>query len=139
MWRTCKNNLPTNYCLKRKRVITEDKYLMCGKSKSAMHILWDCKFVAEFWRESSLTLPNLNNPQRDFIDVLWELREDQKDIDWKIFVTTVWCLLKNKNSFKHEGRCKQTKTIVGVAEILAEEFCQYTPLPRAHCVMDGTR
>lgn len=49
---------------------------MCGKSESSRHILWDCNFVAEVWRESNLTLPNPNNLQRVFIDVVWKLRED---------------------------------------------------------------
>ena len=123
MWRACRNILPMNYCLKSRKVITEDKCLMCGKSESSRHILWDCNFVAEVWRESSLTLPNPNNLQRVFIDVVWKLREDQR-VDWEIFATTTWCLWKNRNLFKHEGRCKQTKTIAREAEILVKEFRQ---------------
>ena len=96
------------------------------KSESSKHILWDCNFIIEVWRESSLTLPNPNNPQHVFIDVVWKLREDQR-VDWEIFAPTAWCLWKNKNLFKHEGRCKQTKTIAREAEILVEEFCQYIP------------
>ena len=53
---------------------------------------------------------------------LWRLRDIQSEVDWEIFATTAWCLWKNRNLIKYEGRGKPTKAIVGEAENLVEEF-----------------
>ena len=41
MWRACKNILPTNYCLKLKKIPMEDTYGACGKVQSLGHAFWD--------------------------------------------------------------------------------------------------
>ena len=43
MWRACKNILPTNYCLKLKKIPMEDTYGACGKVQSLGHAFWDCE------------------------------------------------------------------------------------------------
>ena len=37
MWRACKNILPTNHCLWRRKVTTEDECVFCGMSESLGH------------------------------------------------------------------------------------------------------
>ena len=47
-------------------------------------------------------------------------------MDWEIFATTAWCLWKNRNSVKYEGRGKPTKAITREAETVVEEFHMLT-------------
>lgn len=71
---------------------------------------------------SNLTLLNLPNSQKEFIDVVWFLRETQKVVNWDLFAITTWSLWNNRNSVKHEGRCKPAKQIAREALNLAKEF-----------------
>ena len=45
-----------------------------------------------------------------------------REINWECFATTAWCIWKNINSLKFEGRGKAGKLIVKEAEMLVEEF-----------------
>ena len=111
MWRACKNTLPTNYSLKLKRIPMEDACGVCGKVKSSGHALWDCEVAEAVWRESKLTLPKFRSPLRDFLDVVWKIWEDRRDISWETFATTAWCIWKNRNATKFEGRNKAGKMV----------------------------
>ena len=94
---------------------------MCGGCESSGHILWDCKFAKEVWKEAELGLPVLNHPIRDFVDVVWALRERKVDLDWVLFAITAWLIFNNRNSFKHEGKCKEAKIIAKEARELGKE------------------
>ena len=111
MWRACKNTLPTNYSLKLKRIPMEDACGVCGKVKSSGHALWDCEVAEAVWRESKLTLPKFRSPLRDFLDVVRKIWEDRRDISWETFATTAWCIWKNRNATKFEGRNKARKMV----------------------------
>ena len=75
LWRACKNILPTNYRLARRKVVNWNGCVLCGEKESLGHVLWDCKVASEVWKESGFTFPSWKNTQRDFIDVYWKLRE----------------------------------------------------------------
>jgi len=122
MWRARKSILPTNYNLKLRKVTTEDKCVVYGKPESSGHILWDCVFAVDVWKETRLNLPKFQNPQRDFIDVAWRLRDVQSEVVWEIIATMAWCLWKNRNSVKYEGKGKPTKAIAREAKTVVEEF-----------------
>ena len=62
LWRACKNILPTNYNLKLRKVAIEDKCAVCGNPKSSGHVLWDCVFAIDIWKETRLILPKFQNP-----------------------------------------------------------------------------
>ena len=111
MWRACKNILPTNYGLKLKRIPMEDACGVCGKVKSSGHALWDCEVAEAVWKESKLTLPKFRSPLRDFLDVVRKIWEDRRDISWETFATTAWCIWKNRNATKFEGRNKARKMV----------------------------
>ena len=59
--------------------------------------------------------------------MVWRLRDVQSEVDWDLFATTAWCLWKNRNSVKFEGRGKPTKVIAGEAEALVAEFRNLNP------------
>lgn len=75
VWRACKNILPKNYNPKLRKMAIGDKCVLCGKFKSSGHIIWDCKFAANVWKETRLNISKFRNPQRNFIDVVWRLRD----------------------------------------------------------------
>ena len=58
MWRVCKDILPTNLGLKRRKIQGEDVCGVCGKMESSGHVLWECEMAEAVWRESKLVLPN---------------------------------------------------------------------------------
>ena len=92
MWRACKNILPTNHCLWRRKVSTEDDCVFCGMSESSGHALWDCWMVEAVWKESKMVLPKVCHPNRDFIDVIWKGWVDRKELEWDRLACTAWCI-----------------------------------------------
>lgn len=69
LWRACKNILPTNYCLAKRKVVNWDGCVLCGEKESSGPVLWDCRVASEVWKESDFTFLSWKNTQRDFIDV----------------------------------------------------------------------
>ena len=122
MWRACKNILPTNFGLKLKKIQVEDVCGICGKVESSGHVLWDYEVAEVVWRESKLVLPKLQNPLWDFIEVVWKIWGDRREISWESFATTTWCIWKNRNAVKFEGSGKTGKLTAKEAKILVEEF-----------------
>ena len=53
---------------------------VCRKVESSGHVLWDCEVAEAVWRESKLVLPKLQRPLRDFIEVVWKIWEDRREI-----------------------------------------------------------
>ena len=75
-----------------------------------------------FGGSQNFPLSMFRSPLRDFIDVVWKIWEDKREISWETFATTAWCIWKNRNSIKFEGWCKVVKAITKEAELLVEEF-----------------
>lgn len=48
------------------------------------------KLQREVWKEAELVLPVLNQPTRDFVDVVWALKERKVDLNWDLFAITAW-------------------------------------------------
>ena len=109
LWRACKNILPTNFCLASRRVASDSSCGFCGVYESLSHALWDCAIVAEVWKEVGLNLLKLNQPTKEFIDVVWMLKERESVSDWELFTIMAWMVWNNRHAFKHESRCKDPK------------------------------
>ena len=124
LWRACKNILPTNLCLTARKVVSDSSCGFCGGFESSGHALWDCEIAAGVWREIGLKLPKLNQPMKDFTDVVWTLYEKNGVSDWELFVITAWMIWNNKNTFKHEGKCKDPKKIAMEAKEYAKEVAE---------------
>ena len=61
LWRACKDILPTNHCLARRKVTFEDRCAAYGEKESSAHALWECGLVSEEWKESGIKFPRWIN------------------------------------------------------------------------------
>ena len=93
----------------------------CGGCELSDHALWDCVVAAEVWKEVGINLPNLKQPMKNFIDVVWSFKKRDKVSDWELFAITAWMVWNNRNMFKHEGRGKDPKRIALKAKEYAKE------------------
>lgn len=105
-----------------RKVCIDDRCGFCGGYESSGHILWNCKVAVEVWKEAELGLPVPNQPIRDFVDVVWALKERKVDLDWDLFAITAWLIWNNRNSFKYEGKCKEARRIAKEARDLGQEM-----------------
>ena len=124
LWRACKNILPTNFCLTFRSVALDSSCGFYGGYESSGHALWDCAIAAKVWKGVGLNLPKLNQPMKEFIDVVWTLNERKGVLDWELFAITAWMVWNNRNTFKHEGRCKDPKKIAMEAKEYAKEVAK---------------
>lgn len=58
----------------------------------------------------------MDHPTKEFIDVVWTLKERKRVTDWVLFANMAWHIWNNRNAFKHEGRCKEAKSIAKEAQ-----------------------
>ena len=114
----------------------DEKCDICGSAKSSGHALWSCKIAEAVWSCTRLKLPCFQEPPRDFIDIMWKIKERGTGFNWELFVITVWCLWNNRNQVRHGGQCKNHEVIVKEATDYMKEFqsiiqTQETPSPPA--------
>ncbi|XP_075658968.1 uncharacterized protein LOC142628818 [Castanea sativa] len=93
-------------------------------------VIWAWTKKDAVWKETKLLLPRLNHPHREFIDVIWKIWEDRKEIELERLACTAWCIWKNRNAAKFEGKCKQAEVIASEANVLVEEFKEQNVAPR---------
>ena len=74
LWRACKNILPTKLCLKARGINVDEGCDICGSAESSGHALWSCKLAEAMWSCTRLKLPCFQEPLRDFIDIMWEIK-----------------------------------------------------------------
>ena len=99
----------------------DDSCGLCGLCETLGHVLWGCKFALEVWKIVGLPIKARDQLQcsREFIDMVWRLKEDESVQDWERYAVTAWKIWNNRNAIKHEGHCKQPKQV-------AEEACNHT-------------
>ena len=61
--------------------------------------------------------------------MVWMLNEREGVSDWELFAITAWMVWNNKNTFKHEGRCKDPKKIAMEAKEYAKEVADVSLPP----------
>ena len=130
MWRASKNILPTNFCLCLWKVSKGDGCGLCGLVESSGHALWDSWMAEAVWKEAKVSLQRGYHPHCDFIDVVWKFWENQKEGELECLACIVWCIWKNRNVAKFEGRCKEARRIVTEANALVEEFSEHLDAPK---------
>lgn len=126
LWKACTTILPTNSRLASRKVTNDDRCGLCGMCETSGHILWGCKVASEAWKNVGLSTKFKDQFQcpKEFIDVVWRLKEDKKVQDWERFTVTAWKIWNHRNVFKHEGHCKQPKQIAEEARYYTEECRQ---------------
>lgn len=101
-----------------------DECGLCGKVESSGHALWDCWTAEAVWKEAKIYLQGGCIPHRDFMDVVWQFWEDQKEGELECLACMAWCIWKNTNAIKFEGKCKEARRIEAEANALVEEFSE---------------
>ncbi|KAK9984335.1 hypothetical protein SO802_033860 [Lithocarpus litseifolius] len=107
-----------------KGIIRDDGCDFHGLSESSGHILWGCKVALEVWDVTRLKLPLIQNPPRDFIDIVWAIREEKLEIDWELFAITAWSLWNHRNLVRPGGQCKEARRIAKEASNYTKEVRQ---------------
>lgn len=92
IWSACRNILPTNHALKRRKVALTDECGLCGACETSSHVLVQCNITAEVWKEMGIQMPMGCPTQMEFIDVFWNIMEKQKGVDLKLLAVTAWGL-----------------------------------------------
>ena len=125
-WKALKNILPTNSWLASRKITKDDSCGLCGLCETSGHILWGCKFASKVWKIVGLPIKVEVQVQseKEFIDVVWRLKEDKSVQDWESYAVTAWKIWNNRSIFKHEGHCKQPKQIAEEARNYTEECKQ---------------
>ncbi|KAK9993954.1 hypothetical protein SO802_023657 [Lithocarpus litseifolius] len=116
----------TNSRLASRKITRDDSCGLCGLCETSGHVLWGCKFASEVWKIVGLPTKARDQLQRpkEFIDVVWRLKEDESVQDWERYAVTAWKIWNNRNAFKHEGHCKQPKQVAEEARNYTEECRQ---------------
>ena len=85
---------------------------MCGLEEMSRHALRSCRMAEDVWCGTRLKIPYIQDPPRDFINIVWEIKERCVGVNWDLFATTVWGLWNNINQVRHGGQCKSHEMIV---------------------------
>ena len=110
-------------------MVSDNSCGFCGECESSGHVLWDCVVAVEVWREVGINLPTTKQPMKNFIDVVWTLKERDGVAEWELFAIAAWMIWNNRNMFKHEGRCKEPKRInLDAREYMQEGEIDHRPL-----------
>lgn len=88
MWHACRNILPTNHCLKKRKVVSANECGLCGACKTIGHVLVQCSIAAEVWKEIGIHMPTGGPTQMEFVDVVWNLMAKKNGLDWELLAVT---------------------------------------------------
>ena len=91
-WKACKNILPTNSTLVSRKITRDDRCGLCGLCETSGHALWGCKFASEVWKNGGLPTKVRDQLRcsKEFIDMVWKLKEDKCIQDWDWYAITAW-------------------------------------------------
>ena len=81
------------------------------------------------WKEAKFTVKGGCLSHRDFIDVVWKVWKNQEEGELERLACLAWCIWKNRNAIKFDGKGKEARRIVSEANALVEEFCLLAEVP----------
>ena len=81
MWRACLNILPTKELLRTRDIAHDEKCDLYGNCETSEHILWCCKLASSVWGNTKIKLPGLEITSRDFINIVWEIKNKRPKLD----------------------------------------------------------
>lgn len=77
MWRVCKSCLPTAVALAAKRVQIDKKCTWClMRNEDATHVLFDCSFAREVWRNVGIPEVHFDGYTENIVDIFKQLVND---------------------------------------------------------------
>ena len=86
-WRACADILPTRVNLVWRRVLTDDKCLICLREpENTIHVLWECAAVQDIWARSCQKLQKKSSRVADVMqlmeDLINSLMKEELELFW---------------------------------------------------------
>ncbi|KAL0001855.1 hypothetical protein SO802_015636 [Lithocarpus litseifolius] len=133
-WRLTQNTKSLAYKVLKAKYFPESNFLEVQIGKKSSYT-WRSLMAAKevLWRGLRW---NIGNGRRAriwadrWIPIPNSFKEDRKELDLERLACTAWCIWKNRNAAKFEGKTKQAKVIVAEANALVEEFKEQVNAPR---------
>ena len=82
------NILPTKEWLRTRGIAQDGRCDQCGCTETSRHTLWGCKFAGLVWGNTKMKLPGFEMTPRDFIDIVWEIKNKKPELNWELFAVT---------------------------------------------------
>jgi hypothetical protein len=133
MWQSCKDILPTNENLLKRKVLTEVLCLICQSDiESVSHALWSCPVAQDVWHECSSRIQKTPLEHIRFLDIFEGLlqRFDETEVDFFASVARqVWL---RRNTWVFEGKFSSPVQVLQHAMEQFEASTQAMILFRQH-------
>ena len=124
-WRACNDILPTWFNLVRRRIINEDKCLICTKeSELAIHALWECAAVQDVWARSISKLQKGCLGFRVVMQLMEHLVDRLSTEEMELFCVQCWFIWNRHNCVVYEGKLKDPTSLNKRADEFLEVFKQ---------------
>ena len=123
IWKACKDILPINLNLYRKKISSSLTCELCDEDpESMMHVLVHCQFAQEVWRH--IPLASILNwpPSHLFADFIHHGLQILNSPDIELFFTIAWRLWTARNDRKWDNHQIQAKEVYCQAGCYVQEF-----------------
>lgn len=98
LWRAIKNSIPTEVNLKRRMILTDDRYNHCkGATEDVLHALWSCPWplLSKVWSHDNAWNYSASLHFLSFRELVEHIMETWKDIH--LFAMLVWAIYQRKS------------------------------------------
>ncbi|XP_042942596.1 uncharacterized protein LOC122276753 [Carya illinoinensis] len=132
MWRACLESLPTRLNLAKKRICESPKCLVClSEDETMIHILWNCPFAIDVWRQGPSGLHKSSIRPRKFSDLVEALIStcDQETMElFAIITRSIW---GRRNQFIFENSFAHPFALAQIVKNSLQEFKAARQKPQA--------
>jgi ribonuclease HI len=124
-WRACQNILPTRENLKRRKIITDAKCLVCEREvESTAHILWHCLSTQDVWGGASIIFQKSQFQEDDFFKIAEGMMNRCTMDEFQHFVVMTRRIWLRRNKLLHEGIFSHPDSVVSHATEALREYHQ---------------
>lgn len=139
-WRACQNILPTRDNLARRKIIEDDKCLLCTRCvESRIHVLWECGVEQDIWVGSLVKLQRYTLGQHDVVQLFQELLSRLHTTEFELFLVQAWLIWNQRIVMNHRRKLKDPKWLNKRAADYLDDFRQAQDLLQILETNMGTR
>ena len=124
MWRLIMRAIPTGSRLQEKGIVGDFRCSVCGGLKeSIQHVFFDCKLSKEVWNTFHRDMPDQCEGFMDDRQGWRKIFSFLKDKDLlEAGMIVCWLIWKNRNGCLHEMFCRNSKSILRLAEKMRVDY-----------------